>query len=459
MIRRPTAPIALALAGTLLGACAVPAPRAIDVAERATLVEPLQPTASSPARIAPAPTPRSRHLARAVASAVDARGLTSNGTFESRHVDRAEMERVVRAQVERELPAEVLAHEESAQKLLSVIDPDENYLELVFGMLGSQVAGLYIPREKALYVVDDGVSSEGSADEHTVLVHEIVHAIQDEHFDLGRRVEWRREGGDETAAIHSLGEGDATLAMLLDTSRGEGLSSTFVADFTSLMRETNRRLVGARVPSAVADALVDPYVEGLRFVWSLYSVGGWAAVNAAWASPPRSTEQLLHVEKFAAREAPVALSMQPVAPAGFDLLEASVVGELDVRDWFSAFVEFEVARSFARGWGNGRTELFGRGSERALRLRIRWDEDATAQAERAAKRMTRELVARFGHARHVGAFRCVERPRVGPLAWASSRRDLVVLAGPATFENGHAASTSSCASLAAWAAKTPPGHH
>ena len=231
-------------------------------------------------------TPREASVAKALDAAQEARRLSSNGRFASRRVDRAEMDRVVRAQVAREVPASVLANEEAQEKLLSVIDPDENYLELVLGMLGSQVAGLYVPQEKALYVVDDAAATGGANSERTVLVHEIVHALQDEHFSLGDRVAWRPEGSDETAAMHALGEGDATLAMLLDTSRGEAIPGSFVDGFTTLMRESNRKMVGERVPTAVADALVDPYVEGLHFVWSLYVMSSSAV---AYSVPTMSS--------------------------------------------------------------------------------------------------------------------------------------------------------------------------
>jgi hypothetical protein len=392
----------------------------------------------------------------ALEAATKARGLPSRGAFASRRVARDEMARVVRDQVERELPPDALAHEEAQQKLLSIVARGEDYRELVLGMLGSQVAGLYVPRDKALYVVDDGSANAGSAEERTVLVHEIVHAIQDEHFDLGARVRWREGAGDETAAIHALGEGDATLAMLLETSRGEPLPKSFVDGFTSLMRESNRRMVGERVPPALADALVDPYVEGMRFVWTLYDSGGWDAVNAAWRAPPATTEQLLHPDKFAAREAPVALRGGPAAPPGFTLLSEGPVGELDLRDWLAAFVPFEEASGLASGWGNGRVALFGRGPERALHVRIRWDDDARGKSAKAARRLASALRERYGRGtKTVGAFACVERADVGPIAFASTARELAVIAGPAVLD-GAAPATVTCASLEAWAARARP---
>ena len=390
----------------------------------------------------------------ALEAATQARALPSRASFASRRVSRAEMERVVREQVERELPPEALAHEAAQQKLLSVVARGEDYRELVLGMIGAQVAGLYVPRDKALYVVDDGSANAGSTEERTVLVHEIVHAIQDEHFDLGARVRWREGASDETAAIHALGEGDATLAMLLETSRGEAIPKSFVDGFTSLMRESNRRMVGDRVPQALADALVDPYVEGMRFVWSLYARGGWDAVNAAWRAPPETTEQLLHLAKYDRREPPLPLPKASAPPAGFTVLTQGPVGELDLRDWLGAFLPFDEASAVASGWGNGRVELFGRGAERALRVHVRWDDDAPGNSARAARGLAGALAERYRTAKKkLGAFTCLERADMGPIAFGAGSRDLVVLAGPATLE-GPASPSATCASLAAWAARS-----
>jgi hypothetical protein len=417
-------------------------------------IAPVVPTTTEPSSNAPR---HSGAVLVALEAAMQARGLASSAAFASRRVSRAEMERVVRDQVEHELPPDALAHEEAQQKLLSIVARGDDYRELVLGMLGAQVAGLYVPRDKALYVVDDGSATAGSAEERTVLVHEIVHAIQDEHFDLGARVRWHEGGGDETAAIHALGEGDATLAMLLETSRGEPIPKSFLEGFTSLMRESNRRMVGDRVPPALADALVDPYVEGMRFVWALYERGGWGAINTAWRSPPATTEQLLHLGKYDRREPPLPLPETSVAPAGFASLTRGPVGELDLRDWLGAFLPFDDASALSTGWGNGRVELFGRGAERALHVRIRWDEDAPGKAAKAARGLANALGTRYGAAkkRKVGAFTCVERADVGPLALAATSRELVVLAGPVTLE-GNSPATATCASLEGWAARAKP---
>ena len=55
--------------------------------------------------------------------------------------------------------------------------------------------------------------------------------------------------------------------------------------------------------------------------------GGWDAVNEALQSPPPSTEQILHPEKYTAHEAPIEVELaDPTADLGRRRLEADVHG-------------------------------------------------------------------------------------------------------------------------------------
>jgi hypothetical protein len=44
--------------------------------------------------------------------------------------------------------------------------------------------------------------------------------------------------------------------------------------------------------------LLFPYLDGLYFTQRIWGRGGWDAVEAAWAEPPRSTEQVMHPERY-----------------------------------------------------------------------------------------------------------------------------------------------------------------
>jgi len=303
--------------------------------------------------------------------------------------------------------------------------------------LASLAAGVYLPRERALLVRRD----EGGAADGTVLLHEAVHALQDAHFGLAPMLRADRRGADALAARHAFVEGDATFAVLRDANLLEPVDGAFVEAFCRGFVQSNRRAARAasgitagaeasgascreRGPCASedarADAVVAPYVHGTRFVWSLYARGGWRAVNAAWKRPPETTEQLLHTGKYLRREGPLPLPRPPAPPAGFEARGAEAVGELELRTWLGAFLGEDEAARLAAGWGNGVAALYARGDERALTLRVRWDDDTPGRAQEVVTK----LAAALGGA-------CTERGALGPIAIGTMGRDLLVRAGPA----------------------------
>ena len=65
----------------------------------------------------------------------------------------------------------------------------------------------------------------------------------------------------------------------------------------------------ATTPPILRETLTFPYTTGAFYVQSAQTAGGWAAVDAFYDRMPESTEQILHPEKYAANEAPVAVDL------------------------------------------------------------------------------------------------------------------------------------------------------
>jgi len=55
-----------------------------------------------------------------------------------------------------------------------------------------------------------------------------------------------------------------------------------------------------------------PYQEGMTWTRALYKQGGWSEVSKAFATLPQSTEQVLHPDKYFAREAPVKVTLPDI---------------------------------------------------------------------------------------------------------------------------------------------------
>jgi hypothetical protein len=138
------------------------------------------------------------------------------------------------------------------------------------------IQGYYSTKDKALFFYDDVAGNY----ERGVLVHELVHALQDQHFGLKRRDD-APPGSDADTALAALIEGDATFTMIEVLKKDQPR----VAAMLDQSLEKARNLRNAFL-----------YAQGARYVKVLKEKGGWEAVNRAYRLPPRTTAAILHPE-------------------------------------------------------------------------------------------------------------------------------------------------------------------
>jgi hypothetical protein len=344
----------------------------------------------------------------------------------------------------REVPEHALAGTEEMLRLLGVVPADFDYQKTVLGLLKEQLAGLYDPRLDAMFVRDH---LEGAELEAT-LCHELVHALQDQAYHLDEFSAWKEDGTDRASALSALAEGDATSAMY------DGLflllaERTDTEPKTALDLSTAELLVGFDaaadvggddgVPPIVRRSLVAPYRDGLLFVQELRRRGDWALVDAAFKQPPASTEQILHIDRYLAHEAPLELQVLQPPGSGFEKTLSDIWGEQSIRLLFEEWHERPAASAHAAGWGGDRIAVFSREQERILTWHIALDDEAAAQ---------RYFRAFAGKTRTTGDQFCEPRGDLGPLIAARHGAHLVLLAGPRGAKAG--AAGDACAEGLSW---------
>ena len=272
-----------------------------------------------------------------------------------RHVSGAQARADGLRELDREIPRPKVAAEERLLTLLGLLPPRSSLRELFGKTLSSEVGGYYLPRTGTLSVVGSG-GQAGLLGEIT-LAHELTHALEDQHFDLGSGAAtgFQRDRSMADSALH---EGTATIAMV-DYAV---LKATGRNDIPAVVRaQALKALDKAAVPASsglpryVRESLVFPYAAGARLVNRIESRGGWAAVNRAFgAQAPLSTEQLMHPAKYDAHERPVRVVVAP--PPGTRLVERGDFGEFDTEQLLRA--------------ANGRAAVDARGG-RMGRRRVR----------------------------------------------------------------------------------------
>jgi hypothetical protein len=137
-------------------------------------------------------------------------------------------------------------------------------------------------------------------------------------------------------------------------------------------------------PLFIQEMEMFPYESGLEFVMELHDRGGWEAVDAAYADPPVSTEQILHPERYADRELPLEVALPDLVAALSDdwqELDVDVMGELVLRLALAEYLGPGAASVAAEGWGGDQYVLLTAGAEgpHVLAVGLAFDDEAEAK--------------------------------------------------------------------------------
>ncbi len=370
----------------------------------------------------PADTAKDAKLVRSMLKKVAARReLEATGEVVSATISRKTIISQIKEHVGREIPRVAIDREGSVMKLLALIPQDLDYEKETFALLEAQIAGYYEPADKHMYLASD----LGEKDAAATLAHELVHALQDQHFDLGARSKYTAGQSDRSLATSCLAEGDAMSAMF-DVMFGAGKALEMPPGvFPKLVEAGLSTGPGASAPPAMKRSLVAPYSFGTEFVHALRRQGGFALVDEAWKNPPMTTEQILHPEKWKKHEPALGVAKY-VPPSDFTVEDEDSGGELSLRIALEEWIGTKDGPAFAVGWGGDHTEYVKRGDEVFLTWQLRFDSAKGAPA----KKLEKALSAAWAQKKWLGAKGCFEGPG-GNLAVRVLRDDeIVILAGP-----------------------------
>jgi hypothetical protein len=116
----------------------------------------------------------------------------------------------------------------------------------------------------------------------------------------------------------------------------------------------------------------------------------WKRIDEVWKSPPESTEQILHPDRYLAHDSPVRIEVKPlVSLASRHEIRRDVLGELGMRLLFRSRLPEPQADAAAAGWGGDRLIAYDGAQANALPLVIDlsvWDTETDANEAAAAFR-------------------------------------------------------------------------
>ena len=299
---------------------------------------------------------------------------------------------------------------------IGLLPADVDLRALVLSVMGEQIAGFYDPRRHTMVVRDDVmeemtrlVARGGTilgTPSSMVLVHEYVHALQDQRLGLDEDEDDTRTI-DEENAYAALIEGDATLTMLGIGLAGTGRSLEDLTRTPGLLRGQLSEDVEAgpegselaSAPAILRAPLLSRYLDGLVFVGALHGGhdvprGGFAAIDAAFAAPPTSTEQILHPARYASGDRGTRITLPALASleaAGWQPVDEDTLGELELSVFFAQGGSRDRDRDAAAGWDGDRLRVYrrdttDRGPTLAFLWLSRWDDERDAADAEAAAR-------------------------------------------------------------------------
>ncbi len=278
-----------------------------------------------------------------------------------------------------------------AYALLGLIPEGLDIMKTFLDVLREQAGGFYDPDSGSFYVLDDIPESMGPM----VIAHELTHALEDQHFDLDKRLHEVEEDDDRLFARSAIHEGSAVLVMSLYTAQAiingelDAKSIEAFADSEVVQMETLEAL-----PVVFQRQLMAPYLIGSSFLvrgnmMQLMS-GGFpvADVDRVYGEPPESSEQILHPPKYwdpDQRDDPQAIELAGAGEAlgrRWRKQYAGTLGELTLGVIVGAPTPLRQGaaqsgdrwtNAAASGWDGDRFELWSKGKSAVVLLATVWD--------------------------------------------------------------------------------------
>ena len=277
--------------------------------------------------------------------------FADEGEFQERLLDDVDQEDID----ETEVQGEVLGS-------LGLINPGVDLVEVTTQSLEIGVVGFYDPISKELVIR----GSEIDPFVELIIVHELVHAHDDQWLDLDRP---EIEDAEDESFLGFLAvvEGNANR---VESAWRDQLPADKEAELSNLEFSffgPDEIAILQQIPPFVLETQFFPYEDGPVLVQAIAEAAGGGdagerAVDEAILNPPATSEQSLHPEQYLDGE-PV--PVVPAPAAGGEIIDEGVIGELVFDIWFGDRV--------GDGWNGDRYVSFERDGQTCTVIQVAAD--------------------------------------------------------------------------------------
>ena len=243
--------------------------------------------------------------------------------------------------------------------------------------LGQSVQGYYSPGKDAIVLVSD---SDTPTIDRTTLAHELVHALQDQHFGFGPDGDTQ----DEQLANRAVTEGEARYVDAIYENRCDGGWSCIPEPDPA----SGGGGGGGDYNRGLFLTVYTPYAAGSQFIDAVRSQSGWAGVNDLHDAPPASTEQYIHPDTYP-DERPVNVTVADRSsdewtrfdhdPVADTVGEASIYAMVVHNDAVETENRYGYQSEPSAGWGGDSVVPYTNGETGAYVWETVWDTEEDAR--------------------------------------------------------------------------------
>ena len=331
-------------------------------------------------------------------------------------ITKAQFRRLYQKRMRAEQDRREIRNEVTFLRLFGLVPEDFDYEETVLDLLGEQAWALYDYKRRKMYLAD---WAPPDAREYALL-HELVHAVDDQNFNLNSYVQSARESEQQLARLAAM-EGQASWVMtewVMRQSEKSLVNNRILAITTASATrfEAQQFPVYESTPLYFREVLIFPYTDGLLFQHDMVERFGTEGFRRVFDQPPGTTQQILQPELYLQGVAPPAPKLPGVPlPKGFKRTYDGTFGQLDHRILLEHHLGDDDRSALLDQWSGAGFEVFEsrREQQAVLRYAVRW---GSLEAAREYYHLYRQVCERKWEGLELvdsGPDRCEGRSRSG----------------------------------------------
>jgi hypothetical protein len=316
-------------------------------------------------------------------------GLAIVKPVDQQTMRRDQLKEYFEARIKEVVKPEEIRVEELTLKLFGFAPPQFDLKKTTVDLMAEQAAAFYDYRKRKMVLLEGG---EGGAMAEMALIHELAHALADQHFNLERFLKKANSSDDASLARTAVMEGQATYLMseFMAQKMGQSLKeSPSMVDMMARMAAAGGSgfPVFESVPLYMRESLVFPYSRGMVFQHKAVEKYGQKGFAEVFQRPPATTREILHPEVYFDRTPPTPVKV-PTLPTerGWKKVAEGTVGEFDFTVLLKQYARDHEA--LGSEWRGGRYQVWERrqGRGAVLAHASAWSDEGRARGVLAAYR-------------------------------------------------------------------------